>query len=121
MSKDDYRVIKYKVLLYLYACLKRRIIFDQATYDKAIGKEAVDESYLANIYRMMQEEGLIDGAAVTRAWGSVAVMVSEESDIRITARGIGYLEENGTMKKVGRYLTDRLDIVADLIRVVGLT
>ena len=118
MAKDWYGVVVYKILLYLYACLKRRILFDKAVFRKAIGGEAVNEEYLVNIFRMMQEGGLIEGGVFTHAWGDTYILTSEESDFRITAAGIEYLEENDKMKKIGHFLMDRMDFIAGLISLV---
>ncbi len=49
MAKDDYDTIVYKILLYLYACLKRKIVFDRTTFFKAIDKDAICDEYLADI------------------------------------------------------------------------
>lgn len=38
MAKDDYHVIVYKVLLYLYAVLKRKIVFDKISFDVVLSK-----------------------------------------------------------------------------------
>lgn len=120
MSKDGYHVIAYKVLLYLYACLKEKISFDQRVYDKAIRKDQIGENYLINVYRMMQEKGLIEGAVFVKAWGNVLILASEEQDLRITVEGIEYLSEHGRMKAVRKYLLESMDMVAELIRMVGL-
>lgn len=62
MAKDDYHVIVYKVLLYLYAVLKRKIVFDKISFDVVLSKMNVSEEYLTDVIRMLQDEGLIRGA-----------------------------------------------------------
>ena len=32
MAKDDYDVIVYRVLVYFYACMKRKIMFEEETF-----------------------------------------------------------------------------------------
>lgn len=39
MAKDDCYVIVYKMLLYFYAVLKRKVVFNELTFNKAVGKE----------------------------------------------------------------------------------
>ena len=49
MAKDDYYVVAFKILSYLYAVLKSKEVFTQQKYDKAIGKKNIDEEYLNRI------------------------------------------------------------------------
>jgi hypothetical protein len=120
MAKDDYNVIVYKILTYLYATLKGKEVFTQIKYDKAIDKKHINEDYLIRIYRMMSEEGLIENANFTKAWGRVYIPLFEERELEITAKGIHYLEDNSKMKEAGRFLMDKADSIADLIVSVGL-
>ena len=120
MAKDDYYVVVYKILLYLYACLKRTILFDQDTYDTAIGKESINPEYLSDIYVMMQNEGLIEGVKYKTAWGGNKIFLSSERDISITPSGIEYLSENSTMAKVKDFLLKKVGIIADLITIMHL-
>ena len=120
MAKDDYSVLVYKILLYFYACMKRRIIFDQQVYDKAVGKDKLNDGYIENVYKMMQDEGLIEGFSFTRPWGMTLISLSSDKDIRITQAGVHYLEENSRMNKVKKYLLGKVDFMAELIGLVGL-
>ena len=36
MEKDDYEVLVFKILTYLYAILKRKQVFDNAVFTKAV-------------------------------------------------------------------------------------
>ena len=69
---------------------------------------------------MMSEEGLIENASFTKAWGRVYIPLFEERELEITAKGIHYLEDNSKMKEAGRFLMDKADSIADLIVSVGL-
>ena len=44
MAKDDYDVIVFKILTYLYACVKRKTVFEEAAFYHAIGE--IEKSYL---------------------------------------------------------------------------
>lgn len=114
MAKDDYDVIAYRVLVYYYACMKRKIVFDKATFEAAVLKNVESDEYFANVLRMMQNEGLIQGVVVIRAWGPTYILASDLCDVEVTADGIHYLRENGTMHKVGALLKDAADIISDL-------
>lgn len=118
MAKDDYDVIVYKILLYLYAVLKRKISFDSATFGAMLSKNEISDEYLTDVLRMMQIEGQISGAQFVKAWGNEYILVSNLSDISITAAGINYLKENSVMQKIGSTLKESAGIVASLINIV---
>ena len=120
MAKDDYDVIVFKVLTYLYAVTKGKVVFTQQKYDKAIGRKNIDEEYLLRVYRMMSDEGLIENASFTKAWGNDIIPLFAESDLTITAKGIHYLEDNDKMKKVAEYLSEKADTIINLIIAAGL-
>lgn len=73
MAKDDYDTIVFKVLLYLYAVLKRKIIFDEQAFYHAIGFKNIDNDYFINILYMMHEAGLIDNIVIKKAWGNIYI------------------------------------------------
>lgn len=120
MAKDDYYAIVYKILVYFYACMKRKIVFDQAEYDMAIGKKHISEEYLAQIYSMMKDDGYLSGGSIIKTWGSVFVLASDESDFSITSKGIDYLQDNSKMKQVGEVMKNTVDVIANLASLVGL-
>ena len=120
MAKDDYDVIVFKILTYLYAVLKGKEVFTKEKYDIAIGKKNINEQYLHRIYKLMSDEGLVEELAFTRAWGSVVIPLFDESDMMITAKGIHFLEENDKMKAAGRFLSDKADVIIALIEKAGL-
>ena len=118
MAKDDYDVIVYKILLYLYGVMKRIIIFQEASFNMTISRAKISEEYLADVLRMMQGEGLIDGAEIIKAWGNDYILTNDISEISITAAGIRYLKENSTMKKVGDALEKVPGALSNLIGIV---
>lgn len=120
MSKDDYDVIVFKILLYFYGCLKRNIKFDKAVFEKTVGLEDISEDYFNQILKMMKDENLIDGISFTKAWGNIYIPISNLSDITITADGIHYLKENSTMQKIKDCVKEGVDLVAKLIGIVKL-
>ena len=120
MVKDDYFVIAFKVLAYLYAVLKSKEVFSQKKYDKAIGKKEINEEYLNRIYKMMSDDGLIEGAVFQKAWGNVYIPLFEENELQITSKGIQFLEENDSMKRAGRFLQDKADVICNVLISAGL-
>ena len=119
MAKDDYFVIVYKVLLYLYACFKRKTVFDTQVFLKSI-KVEVSEAYFDDILKMMQTEGYIEGFKYKKAWGGDVIRISEYEELEITQKGIEFLEDNSKMRKVKGFLLESVDIVAKLINIVGV-
>lgn len=118
MAKDDYDVIVYKVLLYLYAVLKRKISFDRRAFDALIERQDIAEEYFVDILRMMTAEELIEGAVFVRTWSTDYILISPLSQITITAKGIRYLKDNSAMKKVMESLRQIPGMVSDLIGIV---
>lgn len=120
MAKDDYSVIMYKVLLYLYACKKRKIVFDERDFLIAAGADKINREYFNDVLRMMQNDGMITGLAFHRPWQATWIMVGEIGNAEITSAGIEHLTENSKMAKVKDVLLESADIVANLIGVAGL-
>ncbi len=120
MAKDDYDVMVYRVLVYYYACLKRKIAFDDATFQETVRKHTDSEAYWNDVLNMMQGEGLLSGLTFTRAWGHDLILASSPRDAQITAAGIHYLKENGAMNKAGEFLKECKDMIFTLAQLVGL-
>ena len=118
MAKDDYHVIVYRVLVYLYACMKREILFDKSTFNAAVKKDVGSEEYFTDVLQMMQEDGLIRGLCFTRAWGGATILASDVRSAAITSKGIQYLQDNSMMAKVGKLLRESADIIASLAALI---
>ncbi|MDY4064954.1 MAG: YjcQ family protein [Ligilactobacillus agilis] len=116
MAKDDYDVVVFRILVYLYAIFKGEQIFDQHIFLKVISK--VEEEYLYRVLEMMQSEGLIEGLQFKKAWGGVVILINDLDDISITSDGIHYLLENSRMKKVKDFLSGQTGAIASLIQLV---
>lgn len=115
MAKDDYDVIVFKVLVYLYAVLKKKIVFDELTFSKAIKLENINDQYFNSILEMMSKEGLIDNVFFTKAWGNDLILLSDLKDMQITSEGIHYLKENDRMAKIKNFLIDNVELITSLI------
>lgn len=120
MAKDDYDVIVYRVLVYLYACLKHEIMFDRRVFDATVRKCVDNESYFLTVLQMMQTEGLIEGLDFADAWGGDSILISDLSDAKITVEGIHYLKENSVMRRVAEALKESVDIIAKLADILQI-
>ena len=121
MAKDDYYVIVFKILVYLYAVFRGKEVFRQERYDKAIGKKNINEEYLLRIYKMMSDEGYIEKLSFTRAWGSDLIPLFDEGELKIMQKGIDHIETNDKMKTAGRYLAEKADTISNLAIAAGLS
>lgn len=106
MAKDDYDYLVFRILVYLYACLKRKCSYDSRTLARKVAGGGVQEDYFEDVLRMMQEEGLVSGLQFTQAWGREYLLVDGLEQLRITSAGIRYLLDNGKMQKIGKMVTE---------------
>jgi hypothetical protein len=106
MAKDDYDYLVFRILVYLYACLKRKCSYDSRTLARKVAGGDVQEDYFEDVLRMMQEEGLVSGLQFTQAWGREYLLVDGLEQLRITSAGIRYLLDNGKMQKIGKMVTE---------------
>ena len=104
MAKDDYFVIAYKILKYLYECLKKGKQPDVAVLDADFF--SISAQYWVYIIRNLYEEGHIAGVTVLD--GGFAGM---RPDVEITPKGIQYLEENSMFRKVRETIKDIREIM----------
>lgn len=97
MAKDDYYVIVAKILVYLYKKLKGYKV--DKDYITPMTKDfPIEGDYLNEVIAMMCENGYVKGTII-RAWGGDVIMVATDN-LKITEKGIDYLRENSTMKKI---------------------
>ncbi len=111
MAKDDYFVIVYRILAYLYTQLKGGNLIDPAMLgaDGPLCK-GIPERYWCYILGNMQSQGYIRGVTIQKAWGG-ATFVTVTRECEITPLGIEYLTENSNMKKAVAFLKDFKEIV----------
>lgn len=107
MARDDYFVIVYAILKYLYDCLKedRTVDFDRIS-NTAYG---IPFSYWCYIIESMQEQGYIKGLGIKDT--KDGKILSNHGCTQITPKGIEYLFENSLMQKVKKTLKDMKDII----------
>ena len=109
MAKDDYYVIVYKILAYLYVQLKAGENVDpkMIAHDGSLFK--INERYWTYIIENMANQGFIEGVSLARAWGR-ELMVTDMSGCRITPAGIAFLCDNNLMEKAKKFLKDMKEI-----------
>lgn len=110
MSKDDYHVIVYQVLSYMYACLKA----GDDPKDKELAaialKAELNERYWHYILKSLVDYGLVQGCTVVEADNSFPRVLGMDH-AAITPTGIEYLTDNAFIAKAKRFLKDAKDIM----------
>ena len=110
MAKDDYYVIVYQILSYLYRSLKEGTEVDpkMLTFDGCLFK--INERYWLYIMKNLINDGYIDGCQVVIAWKK-GITISGIEDVMITPKGIDYLCGNKTIKRAYEFAKDNLQIL----------
>lgn len=112
MAKDDYYVIVYQILAYLYQCLKAgedvdpKMLSKDSPYFIVNGKELNDRYWCYILYNL-QKMGFVSGIIFS---GNIAGYPFERplkwSDCMITPVGIEYLTDNSFIQKAKEFLKD---------------
>lgn len=109
MAKDDYFVIVYKILAYLYARLKKGepVEAEMLMYDGGLFQ--INREYWVYIIDNILEQGYIKGLHNVRA-GNGYYIKEQLSNCSITPKGIDYLCENSLLEKAKQFLKDVKEI-----------
>lgn len=96
----------YRILKTLNAALD----FAEPDIDRISAKQlGISQVKRDNLLRLMQEEGLIDGLAITDYFDGDHHV--DESQIHITFAGMQYLQENSMMKRAANLAKGIADII----------
>ena len=110
MAKNDYHVIVYQILAYLYQCLKSGKDIDP----KMIGidrdyfavNQSLNKRYWAYILYNMQRSGLIEGVIFSNFDNQPYQIPINWNNCMITPQGIEYLTDNSFIAKAKSFLQD---------------
>ena len=114
MAKDDYFFLVCKLLRYLYKCLKNNLRADWSIVAPNSKDFPVCEEYFTYILSHLLADGYIEGLVEVRQIGG-SIQFKETSGLKITPKGIEYLEENSKMKKVIEIAGSAIEIAANII------
>jgi len=109
MAKDDYYVIVYKILAYLYSQLKKgkEIEPEFLLHDGELFK--INYNYWVYIIVNMLDQGYIRG--ITNAKVANGHYIADQlKSVEITPKGIEYLCDNSLMEKAKSFLKDIKEI-----------
>lgn len=110
MAKNDYFIIVYKILKYLYKCLKSSESISVSYLSCETKDFPVTQEYWEYIIEHMIDDDLIDGPNVCRS-DTGFTMIKCFQNIRITPIGIEYLQENNMMKKAADAIKDLASLI----------
>lgn len=111
MAKDDYFVIVYQILAYLYQRLKKGEDVDEQMLAHDGPLFQVNKKYWAYILYHLDQSGLVEGACFVDLDGLDVPMAVRISCMRITPAGIEYLCNNSTIEKAKAFLKEIKEIV----------
>lgn len=104
MSKDDFSVVMYKLLAYLYRCLKEGV---QPNLDTAQEMCGCNDVYWQAVLADALSRDLIAGNPI-RDWSGGIVRIV---NVRITLDGSEYLEGNSKMAEIKAFLGKAFEVV----------
>ncbi|MBS4462826.1 MULTISPECIES: YjcQ family protein [unclassified Facklamia] len=107
MAKDDYFVIVYQLLKYLYECVKCGVKPDPEKLTAMYFN--VPDNYWAYILISLKDDQYIKGIKTIPT--KDGILFSDLSDLMITPKGIQYLFENSLLEKAKKTLKDLKDVV----------
>ncbi|MBQ8136331.1 MAG: hypothetical protein IJ174_02765 [Clostridia bacterium] len=108
MAKDDYHVIVFRILKYLYGRLKKGEPVEPEMLRNDSKTCNVNESYWRYILISMQEEGMIRG--LKKGKGQYEQLPEQLKDIQITPKGIDMLSDNRLGERVDQLIKGAIKI-----------
>ena len=105
MGKDDYHTLVFKILTYLYKQLKNGDSIDESKISAC--SLGITDDYWEYVFSHMQTEGLVEGVSLMNVAGrNTPIVKVVGSRIRISPKGIEYLEDNSMMSKARELIKD---------------
>lgn len=111
MAKDDYHVIVYQILAYLYNCLKKDLEVEKDKLKPQGELFTINTRYWSFIISNLVNDGYIERVVLTDVWGEDYPQISNIENARITPKGIEYLTNNSFLNKAKEALKDVKAIV----------
>jgi hypothetical protein len=104
MASDDYFVFVYKVLSYLYDCLKGKKELDFEYLSPLTKDFPIEGGYFNYIMENLYKDGYIDGIILVPILGEVQKKIKYTNSLQITPNGIEYLIDGYMMEKTKKFL-----------------
>lgn len=108
MDENDYYVLVYHILAYLYNCLKDGVDVDMTKLTPQWLE--INERYFEYIFDTLADEGYIQNKAYDVDMAGKHL----RNDIMISPLGISFLHENSTIQKVKNSIKNISDIIGNI-------
>lgn len=103
MAQNDMHVIMYKILAYLYDCMKRGERPESACYAHDSDMLGIPYAYWAQVMREMSDHCYVRGFSFIKAADNIRV---KAVDPAVTIEGVEFLSENSAMQRALDYLKE---------------
>ncbi|MCD8295185.1 MAG: YjcQ family protein [Clostridia bacterium] len=110
MARNDYFVIAYRILEYLYECFKAGEKPEVEMY----GPQAmeINNAYWVSLMESLSDEGYIKGICFPKTLG--AGNGAKVLDLKITQKGIEFLQEDSNIEKAKAFLKNAKETIPGL-------
>jgi hypothetical protein len=117
MAKDDMRVIMYKILRYLYECMKhgKEARLEDFAWDSKLFD--IPQSYWCEIIANLVKQGYIEGFEIID-YTKDAPLIQTDRPFKITYAGVEFLDDNSGMQKAKEFCSEKFDVL--LSAVIGI-
>lgn len=119
MASNDMQVLMYKILKYLYECMKhdKETKLEDFSYNSKLFD--VPKNYWLEVISILSERGYIKGFKIyENKFKDVKLYVEIDPPFKITYEGVLFLNENSGMKKAKEFLKDSFEIA--LSSIIGI-
>lgn len=114
MAKDDMEVIMYKILKYLYECMKKDVKPQLEDFSWNSKLFQIPQSYWRKIIMTLVEKGYIAGFKVIGNTKDAPTIQTEKTP-EITFEGVQFLEENSRMQKAKEYCAETFSVILSAV------
>lgn len=101
MAQDDMFVVMYKIIAYLYDCMKCDVVPDDNKW--SADALVIPKTYWTKVVKELVEHGFIDGVIIVRTSSGDIV---KPTDPKVTMEGVQFAKENSMMSKAANFLRD---------------
>lgn len=109
MAKNDFHVIAYRILQYLYECMKAG---QGPEVDKITANNyEINDRYFNTIIKELYENGYIDNVHEINVVGCLYTQYKIPPSISITLKGIEYLTDNTFIEKAKKFFKATKEMV----------
>lgn len=110
MARDDYFLLVYRILTYLYRCIRECKKPDKE-YLKPLTKDfPIEYGYWVYILENILREGYVENIVIIPIDGTEPI-IKILDDVRITPKGIEYLQENSSLKKAAKFVKETIEMI----------